>query len=72
MVDSTKVTYTNYYSWINDFIIVKNKEIVVGSNKIIEIIDLKDSSLNVISEFSMFTPYLAPDKFGLFLFILQL
>ena len=61
LIDTTKETSKDYNVSLNDFTVVKNKEIVVGNNKIIEIIDLKDSNLNVVSEFANVSSF-APEK----------
>ncbi len=65
--DSTKLTghsssSTNLMKTINDFTVKDNKQIIVGDRKFIELIDLKDTSLNVVSDLSRANSFSAPDR----------
>ncbi len=64
LIDTTKFISKNpnYYLYGNDFIIVGDTQIIVGLCKIIEMVDIKDSSIKLISEFSRFNTYLEPLK----------
>ena len=64
LIDTTKLSGTGYYHDGNDFTVIRDTQIIVGYNKLIEMVVLKDSSIKVISEFSYWSFYLEPEKIG--------
>ncbi len=61
-VDNTKLVSTGLVNYLNEFTIHNNKQIVVGDRKFLEILDLQDSTLNVISNFIEYSSVLVPEK----------
>ncbi len=73
LIDTTKL-YTGFrsgyydpekfYRKINEFTVSNNKQIIVGDRKILEIFDLKDSTLEVVSAYLGFSYRDPPDQVG--------
>jgi hypothetical protein len=61
-VDNTKLVSTGLTSYLNEFTIHNNKQIVVGDRKLLEILDLQDSTLNVVSNFIEYSSVIMPEK----------
>ncbi|OGU12405.1 MAG: hypothetical protein A2X61_04595 [Ignavibacteria bacterium GWB2_35_12] len=64
LIDTTKFSNTDYYRYGNDFSVVNDTQIIVGANKLIEFVNIKDSSIRIISEFTNWSRYLVPEKIG--------
>ena len=55
LTDTTKLSYIRINTLFKETTVTKGKQYIIGDRKIFEILDLKDSSLNVISDYSGFT-----------------
>ena len=62
IIDTTKLSSRNIGLYFKESKIANDKQYIVGDTKIFEILDLKDSSLKVISDYSGLTVQYTPDK----------
>ncbi|MCK5740909.1 MAG: T9SS type A sorting domain-containing protein [Chlorobi bacterium] len=60
--DTTKLSYRNIIIYINDFIVSEDRQIVFGDKKILKIMNLKDSSVNVVSDYSRYSTRYSPEQ----------
>ncbi|MCK5740859.1 MAG: T9SS type A sorting domain-containing protein [Chlorobi bacterium] len=60
--DTTVVSDREIYNKINDFIVSGDRQIIVGNNKILKIINFKDSTVNVVSDYSKLSTRYSPEQ----------
>jgi hypothetical protein len=60
--DTTVMSSRGIDHYINDFIVSRSRQIIVGDRKILKIMDLKDSRVNVVSDYSIYSTRYSPDQ----------
>lgn len=61
LTDTTKLSNNQINLYFKESVVANNKQYIVGDRKIFEILDLKDSSLKVISDYSDLSLTIPPD-----------